>query len=53
MTPFGFTRSRVEREYALICPDSFVRAPRDGNGRSNAQFRPAADASESADAVVL
>jgi (S)-ureidoglycine aminohydrolase len=30
MELFGSTRSRVERNHALICPDSFVRAPLPG-----------------------
>lgn len=30
MELFGTTRSRVERNHALICPDSFVRAPLPG-----------------------
>ena len=30
MDLFGSTRSRVERNHALICPDSFVRAPLPG-----------------------
>src|SRR5262249_40789117 len=30
MSLFGSTRSRVERNHALICPDSFVTAPLPG-----------------------
>ena len=30
MTLFGTTRSRVCRNHALICPDSFVKAPLPG-----------------------
>ncbi|MFL5330619.1 MAG: (S)-ureidoglycine aminohydrolase [Gemmataceae bacterium] len=34
MKPFGATRSRIAREYALICPDSFVNSSLPGWGKA-------------------